>query len=151
MEFSTPADLLCQGQGPGWKDWDPEALIRMQSRYWPGLQPSQQLEHPLPSSHSQLLLQTLKHSPPSLFLQLLAGFVPLFVSWLSSQHSSWWWRTETGREREPQRVSQDRAPVFCTLILEMPSHPICYLLFIRSKSLSQVHLQGEENTRGREY
>lgn len=34
IEFSIAADLLCQGQGPDRKEWDPETLMKMQARYW---------------------------------------------------------------------------------------------------------------------
>lgn len=47
------------------------------------------------------------------------------------------WKTET--------------PVFCNLILEVLSHHLCHILFVRKESLDPAHAGGGEIAQGCEY
>lgn len=120
-------------------------LVRLQSRCWSGLQPSQRPEHLLPSSYSYLA--NLKRSSSKLIPEIAGR--PLYLSLhpdcpLNIAAGNGRMRQGEG-EREHQKVSQNRASLLYPN-LEVPSDPICHFLFIRSKSLGQVHTQGEENT-----
>ena len=56
------------------------------------------------------------------------------------------WQLASVRASEGEsltRCPRWKAQPFCDLTLEMTSHHFCYILFIRSKSLSLAHVQDE--------
>jgi hypothetical protein len=49
------------------------------------------------------------------------------------------------RDTERERDLRQKSQLFCALILEVPFHPICHVLFIRSKLPGPVHTKEEES------
>lgn len=82
--------------------------------------------------------------PPVLTGCLLETSVSCHMGLISGQLITWQLASVRASEGESlTRCPRWKAQPFCDLTLEMTSHHFCYILFIRSKSLSLAHVQGE--------
>lgn len=89
------------------------------------------------------LLSGLRRSPPCSLTWPL--------NWSASQHGSWLLPEQTVQERVRERAPGIEDTGFCNLISDMTSHHFCHFVFLRSKSVSPAHAQGEQITCGEKY